>query len=85
MATRIRLRRMGAKKVPFYRLVVADSRSPRDGRFIEEIGYYDPTKNPSIININEERALYWLKNGAQPSETAKSLLNKAGIIAKLSE
>ena len=85
MAVRIRLRRMGAKKVPFYRLVVADSRSPRDGRFIEEIGYYDPTKNPSIININQERALYWLKNGAQPSETAKSLLNKAGIIAKLSE
>lgn len=85
MATRIRLRRMGAKKVPFYRLVVADSRSPRDGRFIEEIGYYDPTKNPSIIKVNEERALYWLKNGAQPSETVRSLLNKAGVIAKMSE
>jgi len=85
MATRIRLRRMGAKKNPFYRLVVADSRSPRDGRFIEEIGYYDPTKNPAVINVNEERALYWLKTGAQPSETAKSLLNKAGVIAKLSE
>jgi len=74
---------MGAKKAPFYRLVVADSRSPRDGRFIEEIGYYDPTKKPSVININEERALYWIKTGAQPSETAKSLLNKAGILAKL--
>ncbi|MCR4442654.1 MAG: 30S ribosomal protein S16 [Peptococcaceae bacterium] len=85
MATRIRLKRMGAKKAPFYRLVVADSRSPRDGKFIEELGYYDPTKNPSIIKINEERALYWLKNGAQPSETARSLLNKTGIIAKLSE
>lgn len=85
MATRIRLRRMGAKKNPFYRLVIADSRSPRDGRFIEEIGYYDPTKNPSEIKINEERALYWLKTGAQPSETAKSLLNKAGVMAKLSE
>ncbi|MDX9873085.1 MAG: 30S ribosomal protein S16 [Clostridia bacterium] len=85
MATRIRLRRMGAKKAPFYRLIVADSRTPRDGRFIEEIGYYDPTKNPTVIKVNEERALYWLKTGAQPSETAKSLLNKAGVIAKLSE
>lgn len=85
MATRIRLKRMGAKKAPFYRLVVADSRSPRDGKFIEELGYYDPTKTPSVIRINEERALYWLKNGAQPSETARSLLNKTGIIAKLSE
>jgi small subunit ribosomal protein S16 len=84
MATRIRLRRMGAKKAPFYRLVVADTRAPRDGRFIEEIGYYDPTKKPTVININEERALYWLKTGAQPSETAKSLLNKAGILAKAS-
>ncbi|HHY06637.1 MAG TPA: 30S ribosomal protein S16 [Clostridia bacterium] len=85
MATRIRLRRMGAKKAPFYRLVVADTRAPRDGRFIEEIGYYDPTKKPTVININEERALYWLKTGAQPSETAKSLLNKAGILAKVNE
>ncbi|MDD2212414.1 MAG: 30S ribosomal protein S16 [Clostridia bacterium] len=85
MATRIRLRRMGAKKAPFYRLVVADSRAPRDGRFIEEIGYYDPTKKPTVININEERALYWLKTGAQPSETVRSLFNKTGILAKLSE
>lgn len=85
MATRIRLRRMGAKKAPFYRLVVADSRSPRDGRFIEEIGYYDPTKNPADVKINDDRALYWLKTGAQPSETAKALLKKAGILAKVSE
>ena len=85
MATRIRLRRMGAKKAPFYRLVVADSRSPRDGRFIEEIGYYDPTKNPAVIEINEEKALKWLKTGAQPSETARALLNKAGILNKLGE
>jgi len=85
MATRIRLKRIGTKKVPFYRLVVADSRSPRDGRFIEEIGYYDPTKNPAEIKVNEERALHWMKNGAQPSETVKSLLNKIGVIAKLSE
>ncbi len=85
MATRIRLRRMGGKKDPFYRVVVADSRYPRDGRFIEEIGYYNPAKNPIVMQINEERALHWLKVGAQPSETAKSLLNKAGIIAKLSE
>jgi small subunit ribosomal protein S16 len=76
---------MGAKKAPFYRLVVADSRAPRDGRFIEEIGYYDPTKNPSIIKVDEERALYWLKEGAQPSETARTLLNKTGVISKLSE
>jgi small subunit ribosomal protein S16 len=85
MATRIRLRRMGAKKAPFYRLVVADSRSPRDGRFIEEIGFYDPTKNPMVLKVNEERAQYWLKTGAQPSETVKSLLNKAGVLAKDSE
>ena len=83
MATRIRLKRMGTKKVPFYRLVVADSRSPRDGRFIEEIGYYDPTKNPSVVKVDEERALHWLQNGAQPSETVKSLLNKLGVIAKM--
>lgn len=85
MATRIRLRRMGAKKAPFYRLVVADSRAPRDGRFIEEIGYYDPTKKPTVIKINEARALHWLQTGAQPSETVKSLLNKAGVLAKINE
>jgi small subunit ribosomal protein S16 len=76
---------MGAKKAPFYRLVVADSRSPRNGRFIEEIGYYDPTKNPIVLKVNEERAQYWIKTGAQPSETVKSLLNKAGVLAKDSE
>ncbi|HHU86979.1 MAG: 30S ribosomal protein S16 [Pelotomaculaceae bacterium] len=79
MAVRIRLKRMGAKKAPFYRIVVADSRSPRDGRFIEEIGYYDPLKNPVVIKIDQEKALDWLKKGAQLSETAKALFNKAGV------
>ena len=73
---------MGAKKAPFYRVVVADSRSPRDGRFIEEIGYYDPTKTPVVIKIDEERAKYWVGTGAQPSETVKALLVKAGVVAK---
>jgi len=82
MATRIRLKRMGAKKAPFYRVVVADSRSPRDGRFIEEIGYYDPTKNPSLIKIDEERAKYWISIGALPSDTVRSLMVIAGVIAK---
>lgn len=82
MAVKIRLRRMGAKKAPFYRIVVADSRSPRDGRFIEEIGYYDPLKNPAIININEEKALAWLSKGAKLSDTAKALFNKAGVLNK---
>ena len=85
MATRIRLRRMGAKKAPFYRIVVADSRFPRDGRFIEEIGYYDPTKNPSLIKIDAERAKYWIGTGAQPSDTVKSLMVIAGVIAKSSD
>lgn len=85
MAVRIRLRRMGAKKAPFYRIVVADSRSPRDGRFIEEIGYYDPLKDPAVISINEEKALDWLKKGAQLSETAKALFNKAGVLNKTVE
>lgn len=79
MATKIRLKRMGAKKAPFYRLVVADARFPRDGRFIEEIGYYDPTKNPPQVNIDIEKAKEWLKTGAEPSETVKSLFRKAGI------
>ncbi|MBC9783374.1 30S ribosomal protein S16 [Heliobacillus mobilis] len=82
MATRIRLKRMGMKKAPFYRVVVADSRSPRDGRFIEEIGIYNPTKDPAIVQIDEEKALKWLNNGAQPSDTVKALLNKAGILDK---
>lgn len=82
MATKIRLRRMGAKKNPFYRLIVADSNSPRDGRFIEEIGYYDPTKRPEVLKVDEEKALKWLATGAQPSDTAKSLLRQAGVLAK---
>ncbi len=85
MATKIRLKRMGAKKNPFYRVVVADSRSPRDGRFIEEIGYYDPSTNPATVKIDEEKALKWLSTGAQPSDTAKSLLQKQGIMSKFAE
>ena len=76
MAVKIRLRRMGAKKAPFYRIVVADSRYPRDGRFIEEVGYYDPTKEPSVIKIDEEKAKTWLANGAQPTDTVRGLLKK---------
>lgn len=82
MATRIRLKRMGAKKAPFYRLVVADSRSPRDGRVIEELGYYNPVRQPEEISIDEEKALRWLNVGAQPSETARALLQKAGVWQK---
>lgn len=74
MAVKIRLKRMGAKKAPFYRVVVADSRYPRDGRFIEEIGYYDPTKEPAVVNINKEKAEEWIKKGAQPTDTVKRLL-----------
>ncbi len=79
MAVKIRLRRMGQKKAPFYRIVVADSRSPRDGRFIEEIGYYDPTKEPSEICVDEEAAKKWLANGAQPTQTVEKILKTAGI------
>lgn len=82
---KIRLRRMGAKKRPFYRVVVADSRSPRDGRFIEEIGYYDPTKEPAVIKIDEEKAIRWINNGAQPTDTARSLLKKTGVLQKVHE
>ena len=77
---KIRLRRMGAKKNPFYREVVADSKSPRDGRFIEEIGTYDPVTKPSEIKINLERAEYWIKNGAQPTDTVRALLKKAAPV-----
>ena len=77
---KIRLKRMGAKKAPFYRVVVADSRYPRDGRFIEEIGYYNPMTNPAEVKIDAEKAAQWLKNGAQPTETVKSLLKKSEII-----
>ena len=85
MAVKIRLRRMGAKKAPFYRVVVADSRSPRDGRFIEEIGYYNPTTEPALIKIDEEKAAKWVNNGAQPSDIVKRLFDKAGISEKLSK
>lgn len=80
MAVKIRLRRIGAKKAPFYRVVVADSRYPRDGRFIEEIGYYDPTKEPAIVNIDAEKAKKWISNGAQPTDTVKALLKKNGVL-----
>ncbi len=80
MAVKIRLKRMGAKKAPFYRVVVADSRYPRDGRFIEQIGYYNPLTDPVEINIDAEKAQQWIKNGAQPTETVKSLLKKQNII-----
>ena len=79
MSVKIRLRRMGQKKAPFYRIVVADSRSPRDGRFIDEIGYYDPTKEPSEIRVDEEAAKKWLANGAQPTQTVEKILKTAGI------
>ena len=79
MAVKIRLRRMGQKKAPFYRIIVADSRSPRDGRFIEEIGTYDPNNDPSTYNVNEELAKKWLANGAQPTETVAKIFKLAGI------
>ena len=79
MAVKIRLRRMGQKKAPFYRIIVADSRSPRDGRFIEEIGTYDPTRDPSVYKVNEELAKKWLANGAQPTETVSKIFKMAGI------
>ena len=80
MAVKIRLRRMGAKEAPFYRVVVADSRYPRDGRFTEEIGTYDPTKDPAIVNIDSEKAKKWISNGAQPTDTVKALLKKNGVL-----
>lgn len=80
MAVKIRLKRMGANKRPFYRIVVADSRAPRDGRFIEEIGYYNPISEPKQIKIDNEKAEKWLKNGAQPTDTVKDLFKKNGII-----
>ena len=77
---KIRLRRMGAKKAPYYRVVVADARSPRDGRGIEEIGTYNPLTNPAAINVDVEKAQAWIKNGAQPTDTVRSLLKKAGVL-----
>ena len=79
---KIRLKRMGMRKNPFYRVVVADERSPRDGRFIDEIGYYDPMKKPSLINIDKEKALDWMQKGAQPTDSARSLLKRAGVLEK---
>mgnify|MGYP004715401735 CR=1 FL=1 len=80
MAVKIRLRRMGAKKAPFYRIVVADSRYPRDGRFIEEIGYYNPLTDPAEVKVHAEKVQKWIGNGAQPTDTVKSLLKKNGIL-----
>ncbi|WP_028550397.1 30S ribosomal protein S16 [Paenibacillus sp. UNC451MF] len=85
MATRIRLKRMGAHKAPFYRVVVSDSRSPRDGRFIEEIGTYNPVAQPAVVNIDEEKALRWLQTGAQASDTVRNLFSQAGIMKKFHE
>ena len=79
MAVKIRLRRMGAKKAPFYRIIVADSRAPRDGKFIAEIGYYNPLTEPVEVKINEEKANEWLSNGAQPTDVVKRLFNNAGL------
>jgi small subunit ribosomal protein S16 len=85
MAVKIRLKRMGAKKSPFYRVVVADSRSPRDGRFIEALGHYDSTTQPAVFKIDEEKAIEWLKKGAQPTDTVKDIFSKAGIMKKWDE
>ena len=85
MAVKMRLKRMGAKKAPFYRVVVADSRSPRDGKFIELIGTYNPLVTPAEIKVNEELALTWLRNGAIPTDTVRNLLSEAGIMKKFHE
>jgi small subunit ribosomal protein S16 len=83
MATKIRLARAGAKKRPFYQVVVADERSRRDGRFIENMGTYDPTKNPAAVKLNEEKIIAWLGKGAQPTDTVRQILKKAGILDKV--
>ena len=85
MAVKIRLNRMGAKKNPFYRVVVADSRAPRDGRFIEILGNYDPSKQPAVVNLDEEKVLDWMNKGAQPTDTVKNLFSKQGIMSKFAE
>ena len=85
MSVKIRLKRMGMKKKPFYRVVVSDARSPRDGRFIEEIGYYDPMTKPAEIKVNNDRAQYWLSVGAQPTDTVRILLKKTGAIEEKKE
>lgn len=85
MAVKIRLRRMGAKKSPFYRIIVSDSRSPRDGRFIDEIGYYNPLTSPKTVKVDDEKAIKWLNNGAKPSDTVDKLFKDNGIYEKLNE
>ncbi|MDY4697044.1 30S ribosomal protein S16 [Selenomonas montiformis] len=85
MAVKIRLNRMGAKKNPFYRIVVADSRAPRDGRFIEILGNYDPSQTPALVNVDEDKVLDWMNKGAQPTDTVKNLLSKQGIMAKFAD
>ena len=85
MAVKIRLNRMGAKKNPFYRIVVADSRAPRDGRFIEILGNYDPSKQPALVNVDEAKVIDWMNKGAQPTDTVKALLRKQGIMSKFAE
>ena len=85
MAVKISLNRMGAKKNPFYRIVVADSRSPRDGRFIEIVGHYDSTREPAVVKVDEEKVLAWLQKGAQLTDTAKNILRKEGIMSKWDE
>ena len=85
MAVKIRLNRMGAKKNPFYRIVVADSRAPRDGRFIEVLGNYDPSQNPAVVNVDEEKVLDWMGKGAQLTDTVKNLFSKKGLMARFAE
>lgn len=85
MAVKLRLKRMGSKARPFYRIVAADSRSPRDGRIIESIGTYNPTTNPASVTVNEEQAMKWLKDGAQPSDTVRNILSKQGIMKRFHE
>lgn len=85
MAVKLRLKRMGSKQKPFYRIVAADARSPRDGRFIETIGTYDPIKGNEVVTIDEEKALKWLNNGAQPTDTVRNILSKNGIMTKYAE
>jgi len=85
MAVKIRLKRMGSKKKPFYRLVVADARSPRDGRFIEEIGFYNPVSDPVELKIDEDKAIKWLKDGAQPTDTVRDIFKRSGVYTKMDE
>ena len=85
MAVKLRLKRMGSKAKPFYRIVAADSRSPRDGRFFEVVGTYNPVKGQEVVTVNEEKAMYWLSNGAIPTDTVRSILSKQGIMKKYAE